>query len=215
MSNLKIIIFGQHILNTLGQIRSFGEAGHLVYVVWLDHLPHSPKGCRYIKAFVSVNTFEEGLDYIISHFKEEGYKHFISTDSDAVVSLLDRHYDELKNYFYFFNAGEQGRLSQFMPKKKQCEIAEKYGIRVPKTELVHWGEMPQEVRFPVFTKAPDCFGVTWKEDAHICKTEDDLRQLYNKGHHDGDLLLQEFIERENEVAVEGISLNGGDCLKSS
>ena len=209
----RVIIFGHHFLNTLGQVRSFGEIGCHISVVWVENIAHTPKGSNYIDEFVSVKDFDEGLNYILSNYKEEGRKHFLSTDSDAIVSLFDKRYDDLKDYFYFFNAGKQGRLSFFMPKQRQCELAKKYSLNVPKTELARWGELPQNIKFPIFTKAPDCFGLTWKEESQICHNKEELIAFYSKDEQkNSTILLQEFIDKENEVAIEGVSLNGGEIL---
>lgn len=210
-NRVKIIVFGQHLLNTLGQVRSFGEAGHKVIVIWLaEKRQHTPKGCKYISQYIPVKTIDEGLSVVFG-LKSCDVKHFLSTDSDAFVSLLDRHYDELKDFFYFFNAGEKGRLSMFMPKLTQCEIAEKYGIKSPHSELVKWGQLPSKLGYPLFTKASDCFDVRWKEEASICYSQEDLINLYKKSNKK-ELLLQEYIDRDNEIALQGLSINGGNVL---
>ena len=66
----KVIVFGQHNLNTLGQIRSFGEIGIKPIVIWVSHDDHSPKGNKYIREFHNFNSFEEGLDYIITNYNK-------------------------------------------------------------------------------------------------------------------------------------------------
>ena len=139
------------------------------------------------------------------------YKYVISTDSDLFVSIMDQHYDLLKDRFIFFNAGEQGRLTKYMIKSAQCELVEQENLGIPKSELVTRGMLPRSLKYPVFTKTDNCFVRGWKEDYIICKTEQDLISAYKSIRSDK-LLLQEFIHKKNEVCLEGISINQGEEL---
>lgn len=206
-----IIVIGQHCFNTLGQVRSFGELGFYPIVIWINHMSQTPEGSVYIKEFHSFDSFSEAIDFIIINYSCKGKKYFISTDSDGVIASLDEKYDILKNDFFFFNAGSQGRLSAYMPKIEQIKLAEKHGLNVPHTELLNTGNVPQKLKYPIFTKSPDCFGVSWKESALICRNEAELKEAYKKIPK-GEILLQEYIEKDNEVAIEGISSEGGDVL---
>lgn len=205
---IAVVIFGQHCLNTLGQIRSVGRLGIRPDVVWVSKDYHSPKGSKWINRFQRFSSFEEGLDYIIKTYTDVGKRYFISTDSDEVVSLLDLHYDQLNDRFYFFNAGEQGRLSKYMPKYDLCKLAERHGINAPKSELVFRGQLPVALSFPIFTKSPNSKGMSWKENAKICRNKDELEEAYKTITTDT-ILLQEYVEKENEIAIEGVSFNGG------
>ena len=209
--NREVIIIGQHCFNSLGQIRSLGRIGIRPIVIWIDHLAQTPKGSKYIKEFHLFKSFQEGLDYVIKTYSNKGKKYFLTTDSDGIVSLLDNNYDVLKDSFYFFNAGSRGALTRYMPKLEQCKLVERYGLNVPKTELVQVGSVPKTISYPIFTKATDCFGVTWKESAIICRNEEELKEAY-KRIPAREILLQEYIEKDNEIALEGISSYSGDVV---
>lgn len=205
---IEVVIFGQHCLNTLGQIRSIGKLGIHPDVVWVSDDYHSPKGSKWIRSFNSFPSFTEGLDYIVRHYTDTMKKYFIFTDSDEVVGLLDSHYNQLKDRFIFFNAGEQGRLSLFMPKYDLCKLAERHGMSIPRTELLPRGVFPDNLSYPIFTKSPDSKGMSWKANARICRNQEDLTKAFETISTDT-ILLQEFIEKENEIAIEGVSVNGG------
>lgn len=206
-----VIIIGQHCFNTLGQIRSFGEFGFKPIVIWINHLHQSPKGSKYIKEFHSFDTFSDAIEYVINTYSNNGKKYYLSTDSDGIVALLNEKYNLLIDNFFFFNAGEKGRLIRYMPKLEQCKLAEKFGLNIPRSELVRLGELPKTLQYPIFTKSPDCFGVTWKENSIICKNKEELIESYKKI-QGKEILLQEYIEKENEVALEGISHDGGNVV---
>lgn len=205
---MKSIIFGRNAGNTLGQIRNFGEAGMKSIVVWYGNDHHKPTGSKYTAEFHEVKGIDEGIDFILKNYAEPGKKHLLSTDNDGIVGALNQRYDELKDYFYFFNAGENGRLTELMPKEVLCVIAEECGLKIPKTELVDVGVMPTKLKYPIFTKSADSFSISWKESASICRNEEELAQYY-KLHQSGKVLLQEYIEKKNEFVLQGVSINDG------
>lgn len=210
-SCVKVIVVGQSCWNTLGQIRSFGEAGVRPDLVWIKGDAFIPKSSKYVGQFSMVKTPEDALEYVMDYYTDRDVKYVISTDSDLLVSIMDQHYDQLKDRFIFFNAAERGRLTRYMIKSAQCQLAEQVGLGVPRSELVTKGTLPQTLNYPVFTKTDNCFSKEWKKDYIICETEQDLISAYQSIKNDK-LLLQEFIRKKNEVSLEGISINEGNEL---
>lgn len=208
----KYIIFGRNNGNVLGQIRSFGEAGLRPIVVWYGYDGHDPRGSKYIDQFISVKSAEEGLNFIIQQYGNSPLKNILCTDNDGLVGLMDQNYDKLKDSFIFFNAGEQGRLSVMMEKQKLCELAEKNGLRTPKSQIVKNGELNHGISYPVFIKAIDSFDVHWKDTVSICSDEEELKQYYTKRPSIIKVLIQEYIKKKNEYILQGISVNGGKEL---
>ena len=129
------------------------------------------------------------------------------------MGLLDRKYNELKDRFYFWNAGEEGRLNKFLNKKEQLRLAEECGFNIPKTEVVKVGDLPRTLSYPIFTKAIDSLNPWWKGFAHICKNEQELKDVYSKIKDVPEIMLQEYIEKKNEIPYEGISIKGGEEVK--
>jgi D-aspartate ligase len=208
----KCIIFGRNTGNVLGQIRSFGEEGIKSIVVWYGFDGHNPRDSKYVEEFIEVMNENDGLKYIIDRFGNQGIKHFLSTDNDGLVGLMDQNYDKLKDSFIFFNAGEQGRLSVMMEKQKLCELAEKNGLRTPKSQIVKNGELNHGIAYPVFIKATDSFDVHWKNTVSICRNEEELKQYYTKRPSINKVLIQEYIKKKNEYILQGLSVNGGKEL---
>ena len=48
----------------------------------------------------------------------------------------------------------------------------------------------------------------WKGNVHICYNEEELKSAYGEIHEDT-IMLQEFIEKENEFCLDGLSINNG------
>ena len=134
--NHKFIIFGTYAANTLGQIRSLGEKGIYPIVVLVHKSTIRIDKSKYISEIYNVNNIKEGLDLIIQKFGNEKNKPFLYTDRDDIMGLFDRRYNELKDCFYFWNAGEEGRLNKYLNKNEQLNLAAECGFNIPKTEIV-------------------------------------------------------------------------------
>lgn len=151
----QIIIFAVDHFNPLGVIRSFGEVGIRPDVIlYSPHKPILVNYCRYINRLYKVDSIEKGYEILLKNYSEEELKPIVYATSDDVESYLDLHFDELKDKFYFFNAGEQGSITQMMEKGKIVEMARACGLQTPKTEEVNVGELPHTLRYPILTKAP-------------------------------------------------------------
>ena len=84
--------------------------------------------------------------------------------------------------------------------------AEKHGIPFLKTWTVDKGEIPEDIQYPIITKAIISTLDNWKGDMIICHNENDLRNAY-KVIRSPKVLLQKYIVKKNELCMEGISGN--------
>ena len=206
----KFIVFGRDGINTLGVVRSLGEAGIRPYLVlWTK--PELSKFSKYVKECYLSFTLEKGFQYILSKFGKEKEKPFIFATEDESVSCLDRHYDELKDKFYFYNAGEQGRLTKLMEKGYLPQLAESCGLRIPRTEEVRNGELPITLSYPVITKSPTSTIFNWKSNVHVCYNEEELLEAFKQINQDR-VVIQEYIEKVDEIDYEGFVINDGKDL---
>ncbi len=204
------IVFVEDHYNPLGVVRSLGEEGVRPIVVLVDdNKPCLVNKSKYIGKLHLVKSIEEGYDLIISKYSNESLKPFIYTCSDDIESYIDRHYNELISHFYFFNAGEQGRITKIMEKEVMIRMAKESGINIPKTEVLKVGEMPHTLKYPVLTKAVISTIENWKSEVHICHNENELKEAYKtiRGER---IILQEYIVKKNELCLDGISINGGE-----
>ena len=196
--------------NALGIMRSISEGDiHpiLIYLVEDDHLPCLIRS-KYLTIVHKVHSYAEAIDLLIEHYGHEEIKPFVYTCDDDVESIVDNRYDELKDKFYFFNAGETGRINKLMNKHEICMVAEKCGCRIPKQEIVDTGVLPTTLNYPVITKTLMSIMGAWKGDVYICHNEEELKDAYKKI-VSPKLLLQEYIYKKNELAVQGFSIDGG------
>lgn len=198
--------------NPLGQIRSLGEAGVRPIYIAIKGRAKIASVSKYISKCHYVNTVEEGYEILLKEYgnvaAETGKKPFLFSSDDKGVGFLDLHYDELKDKFTFFNAGKQGRINEFMDKHNILELAKKHGLNVLEDRVCKRGEIPEGLGYPVITKSisPNVGG--WKSDVHICYSEEDLVEAY-KSIEAPTVLVQKYIEKQNEYCMEGFSANKG------
>jgi len=203
-----IVFVSKDHYNPLGIVRTLGEAGITPTVVVVKSKPQLVTKSKYVGEKYIVSNPKEGIDLIISKFGNEEERPFILTGDDVTVSILDDYYDRLKDHFYFFNAGEAGRVKEFMNKDIICSLAEKHGFNVPKTWKVKNGEVPEDLEYPIFTKAVNSFGEEWKSIVFVCNNAQELKEAYSKIKSD-EIIIQKYIEKIDEQGCEGFSVNHG------
>ena len=115
MKKYIVLVTKEH-YNPLGIVRTLGEAGiHPVVVAVKGDLQFVGQS-KYVRERYYVDSTEEGINLIIDKFANKNEKSFILTGDDVTVATLDKNYDRLKDYFYFYNAGEAGRITHYMNK---------------------------------------------------------------------------------------------------
>lgn len=204
----KHIVFAQDHYNLLGIIRSLGEEGIKPILVLCCEKPMFIHKSKYIGELHLCKNYEDGLKLIVSKYGNEELKPFIYTGREDTGILIDKNYEALKDRFYFFNG--MGTLERSMQKYENCLMASECGIDVPKEEYLDRGVLPSSLKYPVMTKATSsAYQYNWKGDSYICYSPKELSEAYTKIKSDK-VLVQEFIVKENELCLDGISINGGE-----
>ena len=206
---MKLIVFGNCLQNTVGLVRSLGEQGNKVTLLME---PCRKSDCfirfsKYVEKIHYLGSIEEAIDVLLSNYSDEKEKSVVFCGSDPTISLLDANYDKLKDYFYIFNANnKQGRVNEYLEKNNTFTLAEKYGLSLIKTWKIVGGEdIPQDVIFPCITKGDNSV-VSGKWDIHICNNREELGMCLRKGVK---YLVQEFIKKDYEISMTGLSINHG------
>lgn len=204
----KHIVLGGDNLNSLSIIRSLGEAGirPIAIIVQEGHIP-VVNSCRFVGEYYPTKSIGDCISALLKYANPDK-KPFVYTSDDNHESELDLHYDLLKDKFYFFNAGKQGRITHLMNKGVLCELARKNGFRTPKSEVVDRGVLPLSLKYPVFTKTITPYSAGWKRDVGVFHSSEELARAY---HHmvSKQFLLQEYIDKKNELEIHGFSIDGG------
>lgn len=209
-NNSLFIVFGHEGYNELGIVRSLGESGiHPIFVsVHSEEVPFASKS-KYVSKAKYVNSIKEGYQYILENFVDYETKGFIIATTDKIVSYLDSHYDEIKDRFFFFNGGENNRLTKYMDKIEICKIADKHGLNVLKVWRVKKGLIPEDIEYPVITKSISPIIGGWKQDVFVCNSEADLEKAFSRIKSDI-VVLQKYINKKNELALQGCCVDRGN-----
>lgn len=204
----KIIVFGNNNHNTLGLLRSIGEAGlQPDLILYGENDKSFVAKSKYIGKCWLVDTIESGYELLLSRYKNEKQKPFLFFPNDKVAECFDVHYDELKDFFHYQNAGKSKGIYPYFDKSYLLECAKEWGFDVPYT-IVHKksNEIPRNIDYPCLIKPlKSAFGK--KSDIRICDSEEEL--VWNIGHLSDicdELLIQEYIKKEYEVSILGLSL---------
>lgn len=208
LKNHKFIVFSQDHYNPLDVIRSLGEKNLNPISILYTPNPCLINNCRYVTKLHHVKSLEEGYKLLLSEYGNEEYKPFVYCSDDTTESFLDQHYDELKDKFYFYNAGEQGRVTWLQNKDNITTLAAEVGLENPKKEIVDTGVLPKTLKYPIITKVLASTMGAWKGDVYVCNNEKELKDAYKKI-KSPKLILQEFVHKKGEFCMEGFAINDG------
>jgi len=209
MSELKEythIVFGYEHYNPLGIVRTLGENGIKPVAIIVKGNKTILSASKYISKKIFVENVEDGFNELLGLKCDK--KAFVYTSDDTIESYLDSRYDELNEYFFFFNAGGNGKVGYYMNKFNICELAEECGLPLATTKVVDKGVIPKNIEYPVITKAIAPTIENWKADSFICKNEADLKRAYTKI-RSPKVLIQKYIFKKNELCLDGFSYNKG------
>lgn len=211
--NHVIIVFALEHYNPLGLIRSLGENGVNPIFIAVKRRGDTASRSKYISKCHFVDSVEEGFNLAVSEYGhyDEAHKPFILFSDDKSVGYFDLHYDEIKDKFICYNAGQTGRINEFMDKYRIICLAQKHGFNVLDSYIVNKGEIPEGLQYPVITKDINPNSGSWKSDVFICKNKKELEQAYESITGEV-ILIQRFVNKKNEYALEGFTVAKGDQM---
>ena len=154
-----------------------------------------------------VNSVQEGYEILLKN-KGQKQKSFLLIEGDGLTGFLDMHYDSLKDNYIWNTAYEQGRLSKYLNKYEQVEVAKKCGIKVLESIVITKDSIPDDLEYPVITKAISSEIVHWKSECFICHTKDELVDVFKKI-KSSSIMVQKYIKKSNELCFDGYSINQG------
>ena len=202
-----IVIGGNH-HNTLGLIRGLGREGICISLILeCRHSDNYILKSKYINDYALAKTEDEIFNALLSRKPEvTERKVVVVCTSDSAASFVDRHRNELKEYFHLPGCDEQGRLTYLMNKETMSELAIECGLRVPPSVVICRtdGDL-STVPYPCITKPISSIEGS-KADIAICKDEKELRE-YLSHCHSPMVQAQLFINKIMEYQLIGV-VNG-------
>lgn len=202
----KPLIIGSSHHNTFGLVRCFGEAGITVDVIIF--------GCK--DSYIGHSKYVDNLWYCYSvesafaktqEIVNENVGHYIVLSaSDAITSMMDLHFDDFEGKCGCFNAGQAGRVTRFMDKEMQAEEAARAGLNIPQSKAFTKGEPRVFDYFPCIVKP--LASINGGKRLSICRNQKELDNLSTDFVEVKRLMVQQFIEKDEEIVLLGMSANG-------
>lgn len=206
----KIIVIGGAHHNTLGVVRSLGEVGLSDVIVLLSVSSHDNFVCKskYVRKenVYKVQNEEDIVDKVFNIAKAQEEKSVVICCGDSFIGVIDDAYDLLSPYCILPTTNEQGRITYFLDKEKQCKLAEASGLKTPLHFLLNDREMYDLTDFPYPCIVKPTNSIVGKKgDIVICSTKEKLEDyLSNMKLHS--LRIEEYITKTMEFQLIGCSL---------
>ena len=210
-----IIIIGADHCNALGVIRSLGECGiRPIFILLNDTKKCMTEYIKYIKKIYVIDENKQKMlcKFLLEEFKNLELKPIIIPTGDPIEKYLDENYNLLKEKFILPNINnEKGEIVKFMEKMEQYKLSKKYNVLMAKTfyykldEEINIKELPKKVIIK-----PDLSADGDKADIRIAngkkEIEESLKEFKEKKYKS--VLIQEFLDFENEYGIMGYSVKG-------
>lgn len=200
----KVIVIGTAHHNTLGMIRCLGMAGFKTDLILIGGVKKFLTHSRYLNKVHLLDDLKDLENCLTANYSKLTESPIIISCSDAVASYLDTKYEEIKNSFHFFHSGEANRVTKYMDKQCQVALANDVGIRTPHSYIFK-GDVSKTV-YPCLLKPVQ--SINGGKQVLICRNEDELQQGLLSFDKSVEVLVQQFVRKEHEVVILGLSVNG-------
>ncbi|WP_196213621.1 ATP-grasp domain-containing protein [Bacteroides cellulosilyticus] len=205
--NNQIIVIGTDHHNTLGIIRSLGEEGKSPIVMLPNLKSAFITDSKYLSKVIWFDKPNDIIDLLLRNYVDELNKVIVICSEDTSISVIDSHYDLLKDFFLLPNAKKQGRINHFLNKDNMHELAMEVGLTVPKTWYLKNGDaLPTNIDFPCISKP--CSSVVGGKN-EICVNRN-IWELKANTASDKDFIAQIFIEKDYELNMVALAYNHGN-----
>lgn len=206
MQQKTAIVIGDSFNNTLGLIRSLGQAKVKVILMLVGKDRLFVCRSRYVSTSIKVNSLDE-CDSILDEWKNQYRGSTIICTNDKAAKWVDEREKFLSKYFLTPMRGKT--LGGLFEKPEQCKLANKFGITVPQS-FVYWRgeEIPANLRLPLLMK-PANSNKGSKSDIHICQNIEQMRDALARPSDCESFICQEYIDKEFEINMIGVATDQG------
>lgn len=222
----EVIVISRVYSNGLAVARSLGAAGYTVYYIASSNKKGSNdivRRSKYVRKFREVVSAKEAdgkdsrllINAIMKFAKEDGEKPLLFTADDFTTSIIDNNRDLLSEHFLmpFIEGGKQGDIAALMNKTVQGRMASDMGLCVAETYTVFLSDdeisLPEGIPYPCYVK-PVRSIEGYKTEMKVCHDEEELREhlaVMRMRQSGRDVIVQEFLEIEQEYASAGVCLD--------
>ena len=219
-----VVVLSRNYSTGLSVIRSFGAAGYTV-----DLIASAPREgaselitkSRYLRHCTEVVTqkVKKDLDWellqaMLSYRGTSSEKIILFPTDDYTTYVMDLYRDKLEDIFVMPHivGGRPGDMARMMDKYEQGKLAAKAGLRVPRQWRISLEgalTLPENVTYPCFVKPIESIH-GYKKEMRMCESEGLLLnhlQRLRRRYAARNILIQEYLEIENEIDFSGVCLD--------
>lgn len=206
-SRYQPIVIGRNHYNTLGLIRSLGEAGYKPILILLGESGI----CFTCKSKYLNEIHVVQIENIISYLKSLRYEGLpiLFPSGDNAEELIDNNFDSLKDHFFCPNMNNMGGIiTKEMDKGLMRKRAQQFGFKTPESWTIKGNATANhDIKYPCIIKAsasingPKSYDILNNEE----KLEEALSKMQKCTH---DIIVQEFIKKDYEIIFLGYSHAG-------
>ena len=209
---MNAIVIGGNRINAMGLVWSLGEAGHNI-TLFLNNEGNNNyvNKSKYVKRTILIDKDMDVFHELMKVLTKMDSKPVVFADSDHKAHLLNEHYVELSEFCYLEGGHPDGSINLYRNKDEEEKLAIKCGFTIPKTVVITKPEELSEIAmpYPLFIKANNSIHGT-KKATKKCDSKQEAETFVNGLPQDFfPLQVQEFVEKEYELALLGCSLYGG------
>lgn len=223
-NNPLVVVLSRNYSTGISVIRSLGAAGYnvdLVASAYKEGKSEMAASSKYVRNSVEVVSKKvkdggdrELLAELLKYAGEHEEKLVLFPTDDYTTSIMDLNRSLLEKYFIMpsISGGGNGSITERMDKTVQGIMAKEAGLLTPKEWIVPLEDgvvIPDDMVYPCFCKPLE--SVTgYKKEMAMCSNEDELRRhlaRLRKRFSGRSILVQEFLEIDNEIDFSGVCLD--------
>lgn len=219
-----VVVLSRNYATGLSVIRSLGAAGFTVDLVasaYKQGTSTIAASSKYVRNTVEVISKKvkdgddvELVDELLKYRGKQKDKPVLFPTDDYTASVMDLNKDKLQDIFIMpeIVGGTTGSMTEKMNKTVQGELARQAGIRTPLEWIISLEneiEIPKDMVYPCFVKPIESIS-GYKREMKACEDEETLLRHLNKLRRkfsNRSILIQEFLEIENEIDFSGVCLD--------
>lgn len=208
----KVIIWGKDGYNPLGLLRELHDVADVTFLLFGGSKLCATKS-RYCTNLHPTKRLNEGLEWLLSSYKDEPQKPFIIPTGDLVAEYIDQHKDKLEPYFHLTGTTEQGLLTKVLDKNYMNQLAVECGFLIPQSIPCQWDTDISKVKYPCLLKPNKNRLDHGKEfKTKKCSNEIELKTVLNNVSKKSCFVLQEFVQQQYDALVYGCRTDSGKIV---
>lgn len=200
----KVIVWSIDDFNTLGLMRELGKED-LDLIFLIKGRAGLAASSKYCKSYIETDTVDDGYNYLLNNYKEQEYKPILIFAGDDIATYVDRRRDELENRFVLPLTAQKGYIEKYIDKNAMTSLAEEIGFLCPKSVFItKESNLKTDLQYPCIIKPSHQKPGHYNEfKFKICKNEKALKKTLRYVRTDSEFILQEYIQKENDLLVYG------------